>query len=142
MQKDQITINYSNAPTNEDVEFLSQGISSEAYKKKGLGAVEHFGFFAVDDQGNRIGGVNGFMYYGCLYIDQLYVSPSHRGLKLGKRLMDKAEELGYSKGCSFSTVATMDWEAEAFYTKLGYIQEFKREGYDGNSFMIFFKKTL
>jgi GNAT superfamily N-acetyltransferase len=136
------SIDYFESPFPEDVNFLSDGISREAYKKKELASVEHFGFFVSTSKGERIGGINGFIYYGCLYIDQLYLHPMYRNQQLGTQLMNKSEELAISKGCSFVTVNTMDWEAEEFYTKLGYYREFERKGYDQSSLMIFLRKDF
>ena len=137
-----ITIDYFESPPPEDTALLSGGISQEAYEQKGLAPVEHFGFFVSNSKGERVGGINGFIYYGCLYIDQLYLHPSYRKQQLGSQLMYKAEELATSKGCSFATVNTMDWEAEEFYTKLGYYREFERKGYDQASTMIFLRKDF
>ncbi|MBN4067213.1 GNAT family N-acetyltransferase [Simkania negevensis] len=142
IQHSKTAIEYFESPLPEDIAFLSEGISQEAHEQKNLAPVEHFGFFVSNSKRERVGGINGFMYYGCLYIDQLYIHPSYRNQQLGFQLMNKAEKLAISKGCSFSTVSTMDWEAKEFYIKLGYYKEFEREGYDQASTMIFLKKTF
>jgi hypothetical protein len=36
----------------------------------------------------------------------------------------------------------MSFEAEGFYEKLGYLVEFKRDGYEQNSQLIFLKKAI
>ncbi len=141
-QQNITTIDYIDSPSSCQLNFLSDGLAKEAHNQKGLLPVEYFGFFAHNASGDRLGGINGFMYYGCLYIDQLYILPSYRAQQLDTQLMDKAEELAISRGCSFSTVSTMDWEAEEFYIKTGYYKEFERKGYDGASKMIFLRKDF
>lgn len=55
--------------------------------------------------------------------------------------MQSAEILGKDKGCMFSTVNTMDWEALDFYQRLGYEIEYKRSGYSNDSILFFLKKN-
>ena len=76
-----------------------------------------------------MGGCNGMIYYGCLYVDQLWVDESLRGQGYGTQLMQVAETLGKTRGCLFATVNTMDWEGLEFYKKLGYQIEFTRRGF-------------
>ena len=80
--------------------------------------------------------------YGCLHIDQLWVSPTLRSQGYGRQLMTKALEFGVAKQCSFATVNTMDWEALEFYQKLGFEIEFKRTGFDHQSIFYFLRKSL
>ena len=68
-----------------------------------------------------MGGINGITYYGCLYIDMLWVISNLRGTGLGTKLMQEAETLGKKEGCNFATVNTMDWEALHFYDKIDFM---------------------
>lgn len=136
-----IYIEYEPTPHAEDLRFLEHHLAQEAAEQKDMGPVEHFAFLAKE-KSSLVGGVNGVMYYGCLYIDQLFLLPPYRNRGLGRELMLKAEELGKMRHCHFSTVCTMDWEAEPFYLKLGYQVEFRRCGYSHNSSMVFLRKDL
>jgi ribosomal protein S18 acetylase RimI-like enzyme len=60
----------------------------------------------------------------------------------GTQLMLLAENLAKEKGCTFSTVNTMDWEALNFYKKLGYHVELERKGYCKNSIFYFLRKDF
>lgn len=82
------------------------------------------------------------MYYGCHYIDNLWLDEKLRGQRIGTDLMKAAEKLVKDKGCLFSTVNTMDWEALGFYKKLGYVVEFERTGYFNNSTLYFLRKNF
>jgi GNAT superfamily N-acetyltransferase len=135
-----LTIEYSADPSFADKQFLTTGICQEAALKKGLSPIEPFAFFLKDETGNTVGGITGVCYYGCLFIDELYVSPDYRGKGWGSRLMDAAE--CHDRHCTFYTVTTMDWEARDFYEKHGYKVEFVRSGYEKDSRLYFMRKNF
>lgn len=80
--------------------------------------------------------------YGGLFVGQLWVKETLRGMGYGTQLMQKAEELAEKSGCNFIAVNTFDWEALDFYKKLGYYVEFERKGFDNNSTFYFLRKNL
>ncbi|MGV8947832.1 MAG: GNAT family N-acetyltransferase [Candidatus Paracaedibacter sp.] len=127
-------------PSSEDINFLGKGIYEEALKKKNMSPVQPFGFFLKDSNGKIVGGVNGFCYYGCLYMDQLYVEDRYPRQGWGRELVKRAEAFGMEQKCTIFTVTTMDWEAKSFYEKLGYALEFCRSGYENDSTMYYFCK--
>ena len=141
IQFDDYTIEYSSDLPSEDIAVLAKGISDNARLKKGMEPIEHFGFF-VKDNDQVLAGCNGVMYYGCLYIDQLWVTEELRGKGIAKRLLQSAEDLGHEKGCSMSTINTMDWEALGLYQKLGYEVEIARDGYSNNSTFYLLRKKF
>ncbi|MBY0280671.1 MAG: GNAT family N-acetyltransferase [Alphaproteobacteria bacterium] len=124
------------------IRTLSNGIKDYAFEKKGQGPIEPFAVSLRNENNDIKGGCNGVLYYGCLYIDQLWIDKNYRGKKFGTQLMQTAENLGRERGCLFSTVNTMDWEALDFYKKCGYFVEFERKGYHGNSTFYFLRKNL
>lgn len=121
---------------------LSNGIRDYAFEKKGLDPIESFALSLKDENNAIKGGSNGTLYYGCLYIDQLWVDKNYRSKGFGAKLMHTAENLGRERGCLFSTVNTMDWEALDFYKKLGYFVEFERKGYQKDSIFYFLRKDF
>lgn len=133
---------YQEQPVQEEEQVLFEGINDEAVLKKKMGRITPFGIFIKNAQGGVLGGISGVTYYGCLYVDMLWLKGELRKQGLGKQLMVQAEELGCERGCTFSTVATMDWEALPFYQKLGYSIEFVREGYEKASKMYMLRKKL
>jgi GNAT superfamily N-acetyltransferase len=137
-----LSLIYDPAPDSKDVSFLLKGINQEAFQKKNQSPIELFAYFIRDDRETLKGGLTGTLYYGCLYIDQLYLVPELRKQGYGTKLIQTAENLAVSEGCTFSTVNTMDWEAKGFYEKLGYSIEFKREGYKNNSILYFLRKNF
>lgn len=119
-----------------------EGLSQEAAQIKGMTKIQSFGFFVRDSEEKACGGIKGASFYGCLYIDSLYLVPSLRGKGWGKKLVEASERLGRERGCLFVSVTTMDWEALPFYQKLGYEVEYVRGGYEKESKMFLLRKEL
>lgn len=135
-------ITYEDNPSCEDTNFLWQKITDIAISTQGHIKHESFGFFIRDEDGRLKGGCNGFIFYGCLHVDQLWVDDLLRGKEYGTDLMHSAENLAKQKNCLFITVNTMNWEALDFYKKLGFYIEFERNGFAKNSIFYFLRKNL
>lgn len=137
-----ITIHYDSSPKQGDTKILWEGISEHAQQTRGLAPGQAFAFFMKDELNEIKGGCSGFIYYGCLYVDLLWVAKALRDNKYGTQLMDKAEQLAKKNKCNFITVNTMDFEALGFYKKRGFYVEFERRGFDKNSIFYFLRKDL
>lgn len=135
-------ISYESNPSPKDIQILGDGIVAYAKQKKGHKPMEFFAFFIRDEKGSIVGGCNGAMYYGCLYIDLLWISEALRNKDYGTQLMQNAEKLGREHECTFAAVNTMDWEALGFYKKLGFEVEFERRGFVKDSVFYFLRKEL
>lgn len=136
------TISYDPSPKNDDTKIIWEGISEHAKQKKGLPPGKAFAFFIKDDLNNILGGCSGYIFYGSLYVDLLWVDESLRGKRYGSQMMQEAEKLARENNCNFIAVNTMDFEALEFYKKLGYTVEFERKGFDKNSTMYFLRMDL
>ena len=112
------TILFENNPDPNSVQVLGDRIQEYANKQKGHEPLDFYAFFIRDENNEIQGGINGVNLYGCLYIDQLWVTESLRAKGYGTKLMKLAEKHGIELGCTFSTVNTMDWEALDFYKNL------------------------
>ena len=135
-------ISYEDNPSSEDLKLITDGIYTDANKKRGLDKLDHFCFFLRDKISKVVGAACGTMYYGCMYIDELWVEDNYRRQGYGKDLMLQAEELARNKDCKFITLNTMDFEARPFYEKLGYEIEFERKGYFKSSICYSLRKNL
>lgn len=142
MPKMQYEIIYEANPIASDIQILGNGIMEYAKQRKGHTRLEFFAFFIRDENNNILGGCNGTNLYGCLHIEQLWLTESLRGQGYGTKLMQAAEDFGRQYGCTFTTVNTMDWEALGFYKKLGYQIEFERHGFLKSSVFYFLRKEL
>lgn len=58
-----------------------------------------------------------------LYVEDLFVSDSARGLGIGRRLMTRLAAIAQARGCSRMSLAVLHWNpARAFYGRLGFTQ--------------------
>jgi GNAT superfamily N-acetyltransferase len=74
-----------------------------------------------DGKGQAIAGINATLYcWNIMYVDVLYVDPSHRGKGYGKLLLENAESKARSLGGYMSHLDTFDWQAKDFYQHQGY----------------------
>lgn len=137
-----ITLTYDENPSSDDTKVLWEGISEHAKQVRDLDPGRAFAFFIKDDARQIKGGCSGYMYYGCLYIDLLWVDESLRNQGYGKQLMQQAENLAKECKCRFLTVNTMDFEALDFYKKLGFIVEFMLDDFDKHSIFYFLRKKI
>jgi ribosomal protein S18 acetylase RimI-like enzyme len=134
---------YQENPDANDERILFDGINQQAIVTKNVEKlIKSFGIFIKDPNENVVGGVKGSTYYGCLYVDMLWLKEELRHKGFGTRLMEEAEKIGREQKCSFAAVNTMDWEALIFYQKLGYVIEFVRDGYEKQSKMYLLRKNL
>lgn len=140
--KDLNELYFKEFPAEEEEKILLEGISSEAYKIRGMGKIIPFSFFVKNPKGRIFAGIKGFSFYGCLSIDSLWVAPEYRKRGWGKRLMEEAEKLGKERKCMFAATTTMDWEALEFYQKLHYLIDYVRPGFEKNSKMFFLRKKF
>ena len=113
-------------PSDADNQILSDALmafNESVFKEK----VQPLSIFLKREDGTVYGGVVAYLQSDSIHIDILWVDEPIRGQGYGAQLLQVAEEEAKKHGCSFSTVNTMDFQAEDFYLKYGYerICEFK-----------------
>lgn len=127
-------------PSSHDIDFITKQINQETPE---YGNASPFGFFIKENRSLMIAGANGFLIFGSIYTDQLWVHPDHRSKGLGSQLMNAVHEYGRQCKCAMATVATMSFQgARVFYEKLGYTVDFERPGYAQHSSCLFLKRPL
>jgi GNAT superfamily N-acetyltransferase len=70
--------------------------------------------------GVLVGGMYGATMWEWLMIDGLWVAETLRGRGLGRQLMHSAEAKAIARGCRGAWLGTFDFQARAFYERLGY----------------------
>lgn len=135
-------ITFLSNPRQEEIEILDNGIIADAILQKGHEKIQRFGFFIRDDNNKILGGCDGEIWCGCLYINHLWVSNALRGKGYGSKLMLSAENLAWEKGCTFVAANTMDLAVVDFYKRLGYYVEFERPGYLKDSVLYYMRRNL
>ncbi len=84
------TISYEAKPIFDDIKIIWKGISENAKKRKGLEPGKQFAFFIKDEDKQIKGGCSGYIFYGCLYVDLLWVDESLREKKYGTPEFDSS----------------------------------------------------
>jgi GNAT superfamily N-acetyltransferase len=79
-------IEYTKNPATSDIDFLTKQINQETSE---YGEAYPFAFFMRDDDSKIIAGANGFVIYGAIYTDQLWVDKDYRGQGFAKKLWIK-----------------------------------------------------
>lgn len=76
--------------------------------------------FVAEVDGTLIGAAAGFTWGGICELRQVWVDDAHRGVGLGRALVRKAIAEAGERGCSAVFLTTYDFQAPAFYAKLGF----------------------
>ena len=90
----QYKIEYTKNPATSDIDFLTKQINQETSE---YGEAYPFAFFIRDDAAEIIAGANGFVIYGAIYTDQLWVNKDYRGQGFAKKIKQKIFEHSRNK---------------------------------------------
>lgn len=97
----------------------------------------------VKDQANAtLGGLWGYTGYGWLFTQLLVVPASLRGQGIGTKLLQLAETQAISLGCHSAWLDTFEFQARAFYERLGYTCFGELPNYPVGFSRFFMKKSL
>jgi GNAT superfamily N-acetyltransferase len=98
---------------------------------------------AIDDaEGRVIGGLWGRTVYDWLFVELLFVPDALRGRGVGSELMQRAEDEALKRGCHSAWLDTFEFQARAFYERLGYSCFAELRDYPVGSARYFMKKAL
>lgn len=128
--------------TINDINILMRGLDEQAKEIRGQEPEKPFAFFLYDDDNSIVGGCSGTFYYGCAYIDRIWIEKQYRNIGYGTKLMQAAEEQALANNCKFSILEMMDWGPLEFYKKQGYSIESELHGYHNNSTLYRMRKEL
>ncbi len=92
--------------------------------------------------GQTIGGLWGRFIYRWLYIETVIVPEVVRRQNVGTRLLTQAEDAARARGCLGIWLDTLSFQAEGFYTKLGFSVFGTLPGAEGLVHRVFMRKLL
>ena len=107
-------------PTAEKISALRASLHT--YNETQVGPItrREVLFYYADQAGQMKAGIYGWLRFGWLYIDLLWVDTSYRGQDLGSRLLEAIESYATQHGVFRANLHTGSFQAPAFYQKRGY----------------------
>lgn len=119
----------SDAPPEDALRVVDAGLDEHNYAVAPLADVSPMAVFAADPSGKVIGGAVGRTWGRCCELLQLWVSPEHRALGVGSRLLREFEAHARGRGCNVFYLTTLSFQAPDFYRKRGYEELARIDGY-------------
>ena len=95
-----------------------------------------------DANGTIVGGLWGATAYGWLFTQLLAVPEQSRGQGLGRQLLSLAEAEAIKRGCHAAWLDTFEFQAKAFYERIGYSCFAMLPDYPKGSSRYFMRKEL
>lgn len=106
--------------TPVDLQLIRQGLAGYNRQFARDDNFRPLNVLARDVQGELIGGLLGYLYWGWLYVDLLWVHESMRHQGVGSELLITAETAARKAGFLRVHLDTMGFQALPFYQKHGY----------------------
>lgn len=94
------------------------------------------------DSEELLGGLIGSIAWDWLHVHVLWIADSVRDKGHGKRLMQAAEEIARERSCGFVNLHTFEFQAVAFYEKMGYTIIGQTKGYPKGHTIPHVQRTL
>ena len=113
-------ITFSETPSAADFAAIFRALDDETALVAGHAQIQPIAVLLHDCKGMVIGGLWGRTAYSWLTIEMLVVPPALRGQGHGSALMRRAERAARERGCIGIQVTTFDFQAQAFYRRLGF----------------------
>ena len=112
----------------EDIEKLMRDDLIEYESAHGIDVnFKRFALVLTNNAGKVLGVLNGFTAFSEIYIDDMWVHKSQRGLGYGRELIEGLEKHFEGKGFNNMNLVTSAFQAPDFYKKCGFTVEFVRE---------------
>jgi GNAT superfamily N-acetyltransferase len=126
----------------ELVDLLDERIYAFNVEATGLTDGRLISIRAEDGDGRLVGGLSGWAWGGCGYVDVLWVAGDHRGQGVGTRLMDAAEAVARASGCALMVLSTHTFQAPGFYARRGYVEVGRTPDYPRGHAQVHLTKSL
>ena len=107
-------------PTDADIRTLKRHLLTFNNQHAEPEHYHQLVLFVRDNLEGIVGGLLGYTHWGWLFVENLWVAESIRGLGYGQRLMHHAEREARTRGCQHAYLDTFSFQALEFYQKLGY----------------------
>jgi ribosomal protein S18 acetylase RimI-like enzyme len=103
-----------------EIERLEDRLYDHNRRATGRNDGKRLAFVAKDASGNQIGAVAGYTWAGMAEIKQLWVDETHRGLGIGRQLLEAAIAEATDRNCQCIWVLSNESQAPGLYEKCGF----------------------
>jgi GNAT superfamily N-acetyltransferase len=103
-----------------DIDRLEDRLYDHNRCATGLHDGKRLAFVALDTKGTQIGAIAGHSWAGAAEIKQLWVDEVHRGLGIGRGLLEAAIVEASARGCQSVWVMSYEFQAPLFYERCGF----------------------
>jgi GNAT superfamily N-acetyltransferase len=100
------------------------------------------GYKFVDQQGELVAGISGYVFGNWLMISWLWCSDKARGKGLAGQLLNRLEHTAVELGAHIAQLDTLDFQAKPFYEQRGYSVKFQLNNYPRSGTRYFMEKPL
>jgi GNAT superfamily N-acetyltransferase len=119
---------HDDIPTEEGL-LVDGGLRQSNEAAAPLHEIRPLSCFVRSADGLVVGGAVGRTWRACCELQQLWVTPSHRGHGLGALLVRRFEERAESRGCRTFYLETFSFQAPGLYQSLGYVSKLALHGF-------------
>ncbi len=134
-------IKVEDKPAPQDIQLLFRNLNEYNFAKTGQRG-QFISVFVRDDEGQIIGGAQGWTAFEWLHIDVLWLKESLRGKGVGRQLMEATEAEAKRRGCKYAKLETFSFQAPEFYKRNGYTVFAELDEIAGEHHWYFMKKNL
>jgi ribosomal protein S18 acetylase RimI-like enzyme len=129
-------------PEQELIEFLDQKIAEFNWQNWEVQERKPIAVQVKDEQGQVIAGSAGRTFGHWLMINTLWVSSELRGQRVGEQILAAMEAAGKNRGCVKCLLDTLNFQAQPFYEKNGYVTQWVQENYPKTGCRYYMVKSL
>ena len=108
------------SPPEHFISSLQAALSDYNDSKGGRSTIHRLGFCANDKDGYTQGAIYGWLEWGWLFINLLWVEENSRGKGLGTQLLQRIENRAIELGVNRAYLETGCFQAPDFYKNQGY----------------------
>jgi ribosomal protein S18 acetylase RimI-like enzyme len=129
------------SPSSNDIGFLEEELYAFNVQTTGIKDGALLGIFLRGPDGRVVGGAYGWTWGGTCHVRYLFVPADMRGQGHGTSLMRAVEDEAIARGCEQIVLETHDFQAPAFYRRLGFGVVGTVEGYPrGHRYLVLQKR--
>lgn len=124
------------------VKFLDERIAEFNWANWEVSERKPLAVQVKDESGEIIAGSAGRTFGNWLQINTLWVSEALRGQNVGSQLLEQMESTAKQRGCIKSILDTLNFQAQPFYIKHGYVTQWVQTDYPKTGCKYFMVKDL